>query len=135
MQSRNKTSHQQCVNDATLDTTIPAQLPTVPTNSQDVPSEPPIDPINRLADAIMGMNTKPSAQTLMVRLVSITTLTFDGKSEKFELIEDLFHTMIKMQPDMTETMKINHFHSLLRKNTLQTFRNINSAIDKPWKIY
>ena len=28
---------------------------------------------------------------------------------------------------MTETMKINHFHSLLRKNTLQTFRNINSA--------
>ena len=32
-----------------------------------------------------------------------------------------------MQPDMTETMKINHFHSLLRKNALQTFRNINTA--------
>ena len=127
MQSRNKTSHQQCVNDATLDTTIPAKLSTVPTNSQDAPSEPPIDPINRLADVIMGMNTKPSAQTLMVRPVSTTTLTFDGKSEKFQLFEDLFHIMIKMQPDMTETMKINHFHSLLRKNALQTFRNINSA--------
>ena len=63
----------------------------------------------------------------MVRPVSTTTLTFDGKSEKFELFEDLFHTMIKMQPDMTETMKINHFHSLLRKNALQTFRNINST--------
>ena len=63
----------------------------------------------------------------MVRPVSTTTLTFDGKSEKFELFEDLFHTMIKMQPDMTETMKINHFHSLLRKNALQTFRNINTA--------
>ena len=75
----------------------------------------------------MGMNNKPSAQTLMVRPVSTTTLTFDGKSEKFELFEDLFHTMIKMQPDMTETMKINHFHSLLRKNALQTFRNINST--------
>ena len=47
--------------------------------------------------------------------------------EKFELFEDLFHTMIKMQSDMTEAMKINHFHSLLRKNALQTFRNINSA--------
>ena len=35
--------------------------------------------------------------------------------------------MIKMQPDMTETMKVNHFHSLLRKNALQTFRNINTA--------
>ena len=63
----------------------------------------------------------------MVRPVSTTTLTFDRKSEKFELFEDLFHTMIKMQPEMTETMKINHFHSLLRKNALQTFRNINSA--------
>ena len=54
-------------------------------------------------------------------------MTFDGKSEKFELFEDLFHTMIKMQPEMTEQMKINHFHSLLRKNALQTFRNINST--------
>ena len=127
MQSQNKTPHQQCVNDDTLDTTIPAQIPPVPTNNRDVPSEAPKDPINRLADVIMGMNNKPSAQTLMVRPVSTTTLTFDGESEKFELFEDLFYTMIKMQPDMTETMKINHFHSLLRKNALQTFRNINSA--------
>ena len=35
--------------------------------------------------------------------------------------------MIKMQPTMTEQMKINHFHSLLRKRALQTFRNINST--------
>ena len=27
---------------------------------------------------------------------------------------------------MTEQMKLNHFHSLLRKGALQTFRNINS---------
>ena len=127
MQSRNKIPTQQCVNDHTLDTTIPAQIPPVPTNNRDVPSDTPIDPINRLADVIMGKNNKPSAQTLMVRPVSTTTLTFDGKSEKFELFEDLFHKMIKMQPDMTETMKNNHFHSLLRKNALQTFRNINSA--------
>ena len=53
-------------------------------------------------------------------------MTFDGKNEKFELFEDLFHTMIKMQPTMTEQMKDNHFHSLLRKGALQTFRNINS---------
>ena len=30
--------------------------------------------------------------------------------------------MIKMQPEMTEMMKIKHFHSLLRKNPLQTFQ-------------
>ena len=54
-------------------------------------------------------------------------MTFDGKSEKFDLFEDLFHTIIKMQPEMTEQMKINHFHSRLRKNAFQTFRNINST--------
>ena len=32
-----------------------------------------------------------------------------------------------MQPEMTEAMKIKHFHSHLRKNALQTFRNIDSS--------
>ena len=68
------------------------------------------DLINRLADILVGINNRPSTKTLTVRPVSSTTVTFDGKSEKFELFEDLFHTMIKMQPDMTEEMKINHFH-------------------------
>ena len=53
-------------------------------------------------------------------------MTFNGKGEKFELIEDLFHTMIEMQPAMTEQKKIKHFHSLLRKGTIKTFRNLNS---------
>ena len=44
-------------------------------------------------------------------------MTFDGKTEKFELFEDLFHTLIKMQPTMTEQMKINPFHSLLKKES------------------
>ena len=99
-------------------------LPQVPGTT---PPTIPSDPINRLAEVLVGMNNHPSAQTLMVRPVSTTTLTFDGKLEKFDFFEDLFHTMIKMQPDMTETMKINHFHSLLRKNALQTFRNIDTA--------
>ena len=103
---------------------------TIPQASETTAPTTPSDPINRLAEVLVGMNNRPPAQTLMalmVRPVSTTTLTFDGKSEKFELFEDLFHTMIKMQPDMTETMRINHFHSLLQKNALQTFRNINTA--------
>ena len=85
MLSRNKTPHQQYVNVDTLDTTIPPQLPPVPTNNRDAHSETTLDPINRLADVIMGMNNESSAQTLMVRPVSTTTLTFDGKSETFDL--------------------------------------------------
>ena len=86
--------------------------------------------INRLADAIAGIATqqRPQAAT-MLKPVSTSTLIFDGKNEKFELFEDLFHTMLKMQPEMTEAMKINHFHAHLRKDALQTFRNI-SALNK-----
>ena len=86
--------------------------------------------INRLADAIAGIATqqRPQAATTL-KPVSTSTLIFDGKNEKFELFEDLFHTMLKMQPEMTEAMKINHFHAHLRKEALQTFRNI-SAVNK-----
>ena len=65
----------------------------------------------------------------MLKPVSTNTLIFDCKNEKFELFEDLFHTMLKMQPEMTEAMKINHFHAHLRKEALQSFRNI-SALNK-----
>ena len=86
--------------------------------------------INRLADAIAGIATQPRPQAAtMLKPVSTNTLIFDGKNEKFELFKDLFHTMLKMQPEMTEAMKINHFHAHLRKEALQTFGNI-SALNK-----
>ena len=102
-----------------LDTTIPAREKTA------TATDP--DPISRPADVLTNMQNRPTAQQLTRRPVNSNTMTVDGKSEKFELFEDLFHTMIKMLPEMTEQMKINHFHSLLRKNAFQTFRNISSA--------
>ena len=109
----------QSYEDINLDTTIPAQ--------ERIAMAVEHDPISRLADVLTNMQSRPTAQQLTIRPVSSNTMTFDGKSEKFELFEDLFHTMIKMQPEMTEQMKINHFHSLLRKNAPQTFRKISSA--------
>ena len=87
--------------------------------------------INRLVDAIAGITTqqRPQAAT-MLKPVSTNTLISDGKNEKFEPFEDLFHTMLKMQPEMTEAMKINHFHAHLRKEPLQTFRNISAKNKK-----
>ena len=86
--------------------------------------------LNRLADAIAGIanQQRPQAAT-MLKPVSTNTLVFDGKNEKFELFEDSLHTMLKMQPEMTEAMKINQFHAHLRKEALQTFRNL-SALNK-----
>ena len=65
----------------------------------------------------------------MLKPVSTNTLIFDGKNEKLELFEDLFHTMLKMQPEIIEAMKNNNFHAHLRKEAFQTFRNI-SALNK-----
>ena len=62
----------------------------------------------------------------MLKPVSTNTIFFDGKNEKTELFEDLFHTMLKMQPLKTEAMNIKHFHTHLRKEALQTFRNISA---------
>ena len=87
--------------------------------------------INRLVDAIAGIATqkRPQAATTP-KPVSTNTLIFDGENEKFELFEDLFHTMLTMQPEMTEAMKINHFHAYLWKESLQTFRNIIASNKK-----
>ena len=46
------------------------------------------------------------------------------KNEKFEDSEDLFHTTFKMQPNLTEEMKINDFHAHLRGLALKIFKNI-----------
>ena len=52
---------------------------------------------------------------------------FDGKSKKFELFEDLFQTNFKIQYQLTEEDKIKYFHSLMRGDALQTFKNISSG--------
>ena len=59
---------------------------------------------------------------------SLTTTmpTFDGKSKKLELFEDLFQTSVKIHNQLTEEDKIIYFHSLMRGDALQTFKNIDS---------
>ena len=107
---------QESAHDITMVTTLPV--------AEAVVAEQPQGVINRLADVLVNLQNK--AQSMTIRPVMTNSMTFDGKTEKFELFDTLFHTMIKMQPAITEQMKLNHFHSLLRKGALQTFRNINS---------
>ena len=84
--------------------------------------------LNRLGDASAGTATqqRPKEAT-MLKPVSTITLIFDGKNKKFELFEDLFHKMLKIQQDMTKAMKINFFCAHSRKEALQTFRKISSS--------
>ena len=50
--------------------------------------------------------------------------TFDGKSEKLELFKDLFQMSLNIHNQLTEEDNINYFHSLMRGDALQTFKNI-----------
>ena len=51
--------------------------------------------------------------------------TFHGKSEKFKLLGDFFQASLKIHNQLTEEDRINHFHSLMRGDALQTYKNIN----------
>ena len=67
--------------DINLDTTIPAH--------ERIATAAYPDPITRLADVLTTMQNRPTAQQLTIRPVNSNTMTFDGKSETFELFEDL----------------------------------------------
>ena len=84
----------------------------------------PFDPVNQIAIAIEKLANKNPSQSLFHPKY---TLTFNGKNEKnekFEYFEDLFHATLRMQPNLTEDMTINHFHAHLRGLALKTFKNI-----------
>ena len=65
------------------------------------------NPIEQLAHAIERIAA--NKQRTPLRPVTASTLIFDGKNEKFELFEDFFHTMLKMQPEMTERIENKSF--------------------------
>ena len=55
-----------------------------------------------------------------------TTLpTFDGKSARIELFEELFQISHKIDSQTTGDNKVNYLHSLMAGVALQTFENIN----------
>ena len=99
-------------------------------SSKNIPSVPETsvnhdnsDPIRRLADVLVGMNSKSS-------------LTFDGKSEKFELFEDIFHTMMKhaTQHDKNNEDKpfsVSIAQKFFEKSTLQELNGLEEIYDLP----
>ena len=60
-----------------------------------------------------NVNNNSNRFSKLPESLTTTMPTFDGKSEKFELFEDLFQTSLKMYNQLTEGDKVNYFHSLL----------------------
>ena len=73
-----------------------------------------------------NFNNNISRISKLPKSLTTTMPTFDGKSEKFELFEDLFQTSLKIHNQLAEEDKINYFHSLMRGDALQTLKNITS---------
>ena len=73
-----------------------------------------------------NFNNNISRISKLPKSLTTTMPKFDGKSEKFELFEDLFQTSLKIHSQLTEEDKINYFHSLMRGDALQAFKNITS---------
>ena len=76
-----------------------------------------------------NFNNNINSISKLPKSLRTTMLTFDGNSERFELIVDLFQTNLKNKNHnrLTEEDKINHFHSLMRGDALKTFKNITSS--------
>ena len=74
-----------------------------------------------------NVNNNSNRISKLPKSLTTTMPTFDGKSEKFELFEDLFQTSLKIHNELTEEDKMNHFHSLMRGDALQTFKTITSS--------
>ena len=73
-----------------------------------------------------NFNNNISRISKLPKSLTTTMPTFDRKSEKFELLEDLFQASLKIHNQLTQEDKINYFHSLMRGDALQTFKNITS---------
>ena len=73
-----------------------------------------------------NVNNNSNRISKLPKSLTTTMPTFDGKSEKFELFEDLIQTSLKIHNQLTEEDKLHFFHSLMRDDALQTFKNISS---------
>ena len=101
------------------DSTNQPKRPKIRSHSQPVPKERPA-----VARTLFGADKKDTTTLPMPKTLTASLPTFDEKSEKFELFEDLFRNNIEKYPHLTELQKLNYFHSLLRGDALQALCNI-----------
>ena len=104
------------------DSTNHPKRPKIRSQSQPAAKERPA-----AARTLFGADKADPTTLPMPKALTPSLPTFDGKSEKFELLEDLFRNNIKKYPHLTEPQKINYFHSLLRGDALQAFCNIEDS--------
>ena len=99
--------------------------------SEDIPATIEADQfllsLQQLANINNSSNFHNNINTISKLPKSLTTTmpTFDGKSEKFELFENLSQTSLKIHNQLTEEDRIKYFHSLMKGDALHILKNNN----------
>ena len=73
-----------------------------------------------------NFNSNLNRVSKLPKAPTTTMPTFDWKSEKIQLVGDLFRTSPNIHNQLTEENNINYFHSLSGWDALHTFQNISS---------
>ena len=87
------------------DSTNHPKRPKIRSQRQPASKERPV-----VARTLFGADRNDNPALPMPKALTATLPTFDGKTEKFELFEDLFRNNIKMYPHLTELQEINYFN-------------------------
>ena len=102
----------------------------IPTRSSSLPPPNmryPDDIVDKLLESLKNATQQNAGLPRLPKALSTTMPTFDGRNDKFEHFEDLFMTSLKVYPNTSEEEQIHYFHSLLRGDALQTYRNMTDA--------
>ena len=121
-QNNDPCSSRNMVTGVLTDSANQPKRPKISSQSQPSSKERPA-----VARTLFGAEKNENPLLPMPKALTASLPTFDGKSEKFDLFEDLFRNNIKMYQHLTELQKINYFHSLLHENALQAFCNIEDT--------
>ena len=71
---------------------------------------------------LSNFNKNTNRISKLPKSLTTTTPTFDEKSERLELLEDLVQPSLKTHNQLTGEDNMNHFHFLMRGDALQTFK-------------
>ena len=89
----------------------------------------------QLANNSNSANFNNNFRTISKLSKSLTTTmpTFDGKSEKFDLFEELFQRSLKIHNQLTEDERINYFHSLMRQKRYRHSKILTTQPERIWE--
>ena len=83
--------------------------------------------MDKLLESLKNVTQQNVGLPSLPKALSTTMPTFDGRNDKLEHFEDLFTTSLKVYPNISEEEQIHYFHSLLRGDVLQTYRNMTDT--------